>query len=120
MFSSRTHGNHWTIEIFRRLFSACEGRPVELFTYSHSTAVRTAFLAAGFFVARGRPAGAQEETTIALTPAALTSAATSRHQLLASEWISRWLRSRAKFPSEVPREEHPAFEQQILQHEQFR
>ncbi len=120
MFSSRTHGNQWTIEIFRRLFAACEERPVELFTYSHSTAVRTALLAAGFFVARGRPAGMQEETTIALTPAALTSPFARGYQLLASEWISRWHRSRAKFPSEVPREERPAFEQQILQHKQFR
>ncbi|HEY2712175.1 MAG TPA: tRNA guanosine(34) transglycosylase Tgt [Chthoniobacterales bacterium] len=120
MFSSRTHGNQWTIEIFRRLFAACAERPVELFTYSHSTAVRTALLAAGFFVARGRPAGRQEETTIALTPAALTSPFARRYQLLASEWISRWHRSRAKFPSEVPREERPAFEQQILQHKQFR
>jgi queuine tRNA-ribosyltransferase len=120
MFSSRTHGNQWTIEIFRRLFAACAERPVELFTYSHSTAVRTALLAAGFFVARGRPAGRQEETTIALTPAALSSPFARGYQLLASEWISRWHRSRAKFPSEVPREERPAFEQQILQHKQFR
>ena len=120
MFSSRTHGNQWTIEIFRRLFAACAERPVELFTYSHSTAVRTALLAAGFFVARGRPAGMQEETTIALTPAALSSPFARGYQLLASEWISRWHRSRAKFPSEVPREERPAFEQQILRHKQFR
>src|ERR1041385_6513942 len=34
MFSSKTHREHWTIEIFRRLFSACAGRAVELFTYT--------------------------------------------------------------------------------------
>ncbi len=71
MFSSKTHREQWTIAIFRRLFAACAGRAVELFTYTHSTAARAALLAAGFYVAKGRPAGAKEETTIALTPAAL-------------------------------------------------
>jgi queuine tRNA-ribosyltransferase len=119
MFSSRTHGEQWTIEIFRRLFAACAGRPVELFTYTHSTAARAALLAAGFCVAKGRPAGAKEETTIALTPAALDSPLACRYELLAAEWIGRWKRSHAKFPSEIPADQRPAFEHQILQHQQF-
>jgi tRNA U34 5-methylaminomethyl-2-thiouridine-forming methyltransferase MnmC len=57
----------WSLDTFRRLFTflAAAPRPVELFTYSASTAVRSAMLAAGFHVARGVPG--PKETTIALT-----------------------------------------------------
>ncbi len=120
MFSGRTHGEQWTIETFRRLFAACAGRAAELFTYTHSTAARAALLAAGFFVAKGRSAGAKEETTIAFTPAALGSPTTRRYELLASEWIGRWNRSQAKFPAELSTEQQPAFADQIRQHQQFR
>ncbi|MEO5753102.1 MAG: tRNA guanosine(34) transglycosylase Tgt [Chthoniobacterales bacterium] len=118
MFSSRTHGEQWTLEIFRGLFAACAGRPVELFTYSHSTAARAALLAAGFYVARGRSAGTKEETTIALTPAVV--ATPHPHQLLALDWLGRWNRSGAKFPAEIAPEQRPAFESMICRHEQFR
>ncbi len=120
MFSSKTHGEQWTIEIFRRLFDACAGRATELFTYTHSTAARAALLAAGFFVAKGRPAGLKEETTIALTPAALGTLWARRYELLAAEWIARWNRSQAKFPSEIPVDQRPAFAEQIRRHRQFR
>ena len=120
MFSSRTHGEQWTIEIFRRLFAACGGRAAELFTYTHSTAARAALLAAGFYVAKGRPAGAKEETTIAFTPAALGSPFTRSYELLAAEWMGRWSRSRAKFPSEIAADRRTDFEELIRQHEQFR
>ncbi len=119
MFSSRTHCEQWTIAIFRRLFAACAGRAAELFTYTHSTAARAALLAAGFHVAKGRRAGAKEETTIALTPAALASVFACRYELLASEWIGRWNRSHAKFPAEIPPLEQPAFEELIRAHGQF-
>jgi queuine tRNA-ribosyltransferase len=120
MFSSKAHGEQWTIKIFRRLFAACVGSASELFTYTHSTAARAALLAAGFFVAKGRPAGAKEETTIAFTPAAHGSRWTRHYELLASEWMGRWNRSQAKFPAELSAEEQPAFAEQIRQHEQFR
>jgi queuine tRNA-ribosyltransferase len=119
MFSSRTHPEQWTIAIFRRLFAACAGRATELFTHSHSTAARAALLAAGFYVAKGRPAGTKEETTIALTPAALGSPFCRSYQLLAAEWVGRWNRSRAKFPTEMPEQEQPAFEELIRRHNQF-
>ena len=119
MFSSKTHREQWTIEIFRRLFAACVGRAAELFTYTHSTAARAALLAAGFYVAKGRPAGAKEETTIAFTPAALGSSFTLEYELLAMEWIGRWNRSHAKFPSEISPDQRPAFAEEIRQHPQF-
>ncbi len=117
MFSSRTHREQWTLEIFRRLFAACADRAVELFTYTHSTAARAALLAAGFFVAKGRSAGAKEETTIALTPAA--AASVHPYPLLDRVWLGRWNRSQAKFPAEITPDEQPAFENRIRAHEQF-
>jgi queuine tRNA-ribosyltransferase len=115
MFSSKTNGYLWTLDAFRRLFTACAGRPVELFTYTHSTAARAAMLAAGFHVARGRSAGIKEETTIALTPAASPGG----RDLLGAEWLARWDRSAAKFPAHIPEEARPAFEQRIRGHAQF-
>ena len=119
MFSSRTHPEQWTIAIFRSLFAACAGHPAELFTHTHSTAARAALLAAGFYVAKGRPAGTKEETTIALTPSAWGNPFCRSYQLLAAEWVGRWNRSRAKFPTEIPSHQQPAFEELIRTHRQF-
>ena len=120
MFSAKTSGAAWTLATFRRLFAKCAGHHTELFTYTCSTAVRAALLAAGFYVARGRSMGAKEETTIAFTPAANpASAATPRHALLSAEWISRWDRSHAKFPPEISPDQYASFEQVIRGHGQF-
>jgi len=119
MFSSNTCAAQWTPEAFRRLFSACGGRAVELFTYTCSTSARVALLAAGFYVAKGRNAGEKEETTIALTPAAIGSPSGARFDLLSSSWLNRWHRSGAKFPVEISPSDHKAFEQVILGHAQF-
>jgi queuine tRNA-ribosyltransferase len=119
MFSSRTSADVWTLTAFRRLFAACREHTTELFTYTCSTAVRSALLAAGFYVAKGRSIGAKEETTIALSPAALHSERGSRHQLLSSAWISRWQRSQAKFPLGVGAGEQASFEGVIRAHAQF-
>ncbi|MBA3960988.1 MAG: tRNA guanosine(34) transglycosylase Tgt [Chthoniobacterales bacterium] len=120
MFSSKTHREQWTLELFRRLYATCAGRAVEFFTYSHSTPARGGLLAAGFFVAKGRPAGAKEETTIAFTPAALGSPTTQGYELLGAEWIGRWNRSHVRFPAGLSAEEQVAFAEQIRQHPQFR
>lgn len=120
MFSSKTSGDQWTHEAFRRLFAACGSEPAELFTYTVSTASRVAMLAAGFYVARGRSTGDKVETTIAFTPSALTCSFGSRHELLSSEWLGKWHRSAAKFPALLTPEQQAALEQTILGHEQFR
>jgi hypothetical protein len=49
---------------FQRLFRACAGHSADFFTYSSSTAVRAALLAAGFYVAKGRATGPRPETTM--------------------------------------------------------
>ncbi len=116
MFSTKTHGDPWTLTAFHKVFAACAHRAAELFTYSCSTANRVALLAAGFYVARGRNAGQKTETTIALTPVA---AQTGRHALLGDDWLEKWARSTAKFPADLSAEHHPSFERTIREHPQF-
>ena len=118
MFSSKTCGDQWTITAFHRLFAACKGHASQLFTYTCSTASRVALLVAGFYVAKGRRTGEKLETTIAFTPAALPLAAA--HDLLGAEWLGKWHRSAAKYPSELEEHHRPAFEEAILGHPQFK
>lgn len=117
MWSSKTSPEVWTLAAFRQVFAACDGRAVELFTYSSSTAIRAAMLAAGFFVAKGCSTGDVAETTIALTPAA--PGVTGSRQSLGSDWLGKWERSDAKFPSDVADDERAAFEGMIRKHAQF-
>jgi queuine tRNA-ribosyltransferase len=120
MFSTRSSAHLWTLGVFRKLFAACAGHAAELFTYTCSTANRAALLAAGFHLARGRNAGEKIETTIALTPAALRNSFAGRRDLLASDWLAKWNRSAAKFPTDVAAVDRSAFEKIIRDHEQFR
>jgi queuine tRNA-ribosyltransferase len=119
MFSTKTSAGAWSFEIFRRLFQTCGERPVELFTYTCSTANRAALLAAGFYVARGRSAGQKIETTIALSPAAVETPSASSRELLGEKWLEKWSRSTARFPWDISVQEQPAFEQLIRSHPQF-
>jgi queuine tRNA-ribosyltransferase len=120
MFSTKTSGDQWTLDAFRKVFAVCAGHAAELFTYTCSTANRAALLAAGFYVARGRNAGEKLETTIALTPAAYHASSSRRRELLTPDWLEKWNRSAAKFPDEIPADQHASFEQLIRGHAQFR
>ncbi len=116
LFSSKTDADQWTLAAFRKIFAACAGHATGLFTYTCSTPIRAALLAAGFFVARGSATVDKTDTTIALTPAA---ARTSRHELLGADWLGKWTRSSAKFPADIAPEDQPSFEQMIRAHPQF-
>ncbi|MCA1480937.1 MnmC family methyltransferase, partial [Bradyrhizobium sp. NBAIM08] len=94
MFSSKTHGDEWTLAAFQSLLDALQEKPCALFTYSTSTAVRAALLAAGWHVARGAGTGVKTETTIALTPAA----APGPWPRLGASWLARWERSHVQYP----------------------
>ena len=120
MFSSKTDGDHWTLEAFRCLFARCGCRAAELFTYTCSTAIRAALLAAGFHIAQGRSIGEKAETTIALTPLASAALQPGRYAMFNGDWLEKWKRSGAKFPAGVGESERPAFERAILEHPQFR
>jgi queuine tRNA-ribosyltransferase len=95
-FSFKTDSALWTLQAFRELARVCEHKATELFTYTYSTRVRAALLAAGFFVAKGRATGPKLETTIALSPLAASSA--HGHELLGAEWLGKWARSDARVP----------------------
>jgi hypothetical protein len=120
LFSGRTHSEAWTLSSFRRLFEAFGARDAELFTYTASTAARVAMLGAGFLVATGRATDDKPESTIAFTPSARDHGQARRHDLLGADWLVRWERSGARYPSDLPEADRGAFESTILRHEQFR
>jgi len=119
-FSAKTDTAMWTLECFERVFAVGADHDTELFTYSASTAVRAALLAAGFILARGAPTGKRAETTLAMTPLAALHAATRQRVPLGREWLARWQRSDAKFPSDVLPAGQAAFAERIAALEQFR
>jgi queuine tRNA-ribosyltransferase len=95
-FSYKADSELWSLQSFRELHALCSGKPAELFTYTYSTRVRAAMLAAGFYVAKGRATGPKAETTIGLSARA---AATAHHrELLGEEWLGKWRRSDAQAP----------------------
>ena len=98
----------------RRLLG--DARPVELFTYSASTAVRVALLNAGFHVAIGTGTGVKKETIVALTPGYVSPC---RYDLLGKPWLDRWRRSSAKFPEGLDEAARAALEARIEGHPQF-
>jgi queuine tRNA-ribosyltransferase len=101
-FSFKTNGALWTLAAFRELANLLSAKAVELFTYSSSTSVRAALLAAGFYVARGRGTGPKAETTIGLTPRAAVDGdgreLARGRELLGEEWLAKWRRSDAQAP----------------------
>lgn len=115
-FSFRSQAEEWTFRSFGQLIKACEKRPTELFTYSTSTAVRAALLAAGFQVAQGRSSGVKKETTVALTPG---YSQPCRYPLLTRDWLQKWSRSHAQFPEGLTESERAEFEKRIRMHPQF-
>lgn len=117
-FSAKVDTAMWSLAVFRALFAKLgeHDRPVELFTYTASTAVRTSLLLAGFHVARGVASGAKKETTIALRP----GAEPLPHALLDAAWLARRERSSAKFAADIPAELHAELEHRLLAHPQWR
>ncbi len=103
-FSAKVDAPLWSLAEFTALRALLTG-PVELFTYTASTAIRTTLLAAGFHVAAGVPSGPKEETTIALLPGDGLA-----HSLLGGEWLARRARSSARLPElDETIDRHPQF-----------
>ena len=118
-FSYKTDCALWAPEIFSRVLKRCLPRSAELYTYSASTAVRVALLAAGFFVAQGIGTGPKSETTIAFTSETGAKDHPLSPRLLGHSWLTRWRRSDAKFPATLEDKERPIFEKLIETHQQF-
>lgn len=115
-FSYKTDAALWTLSAFHELARLCREKATELFTYTYSTRVRAAMLAAGFYVARGRGTGAKAETTIGLSPRA--AAESHRHELLGAEWLDRWRRSDARAPF-GSLEDDASWQDAVTRHPQF-
>jgi queuine tRNA-ribosyltransferase len=116
-FSFKTDGALWTVQAFCELAELWAPLAVELFTYSYSTRVRAALLAAGFYVAHGVATGPRAETTIALTRAA--AALPHGRALLGPVWLEKWRRSDARVPFGADPSD-PSRQQAVLGHPQFR
>jgi queuine tRNA-ribosyltransferase len=114
-FSYKTNSTLWTAEAFAALYGRCKPGTVVL-TYSSSTAVRTAMLAAGFWVATGMPTGAKTETTVAIVHGAGTE---MLYPLLGAEWMERWKRSPSKLPPGASAEHLDRFIRAVTEHPQF-
>ncbi len=116
-FSFKTDSALWSLAAFRELAALCADRATELFTYTYSTSVRAAMLAAGFYVAKGRATGPKTETTIALSP--LAAAADHQRELLGPEWLGKWHRSDAQAPFGADAEDSSWLDA-VSAHPQFR
>lgn len=118
-FSYKTDSSLWTLGAFRQVFEKCSGRRVDLYTYSASTSVRSALLAAGFFVGRGVGTGPKEETTVAWTAGDTGNQFLRSESLLGQEWLARWERSGSKFPLGLHELEKVSLKNAIRLHPQF-
>jgi queuine tRNA-ribosyltransferase len=116
-FSFKTDSALWTLEAFRELAKACADKSTELYTYTYSTSIRAAMLAAGFYVAKGRGTGPKAETTIGLSPRAVGAA--QDRELLGQEWLTKWARSDAQVPFGSSQQDD-AWREAILAHPQFK
>ena len=116
-FSFKTDSAMWTLSAFRELAKACSEKSTELFTYTYSTSVRAAMLAAGFYVAKGRGTGPKGETTIGLS--ARAAAAAHGHELLGQDWLAKWRRSDAQAPFGSIMDDG-SWREAVLMHAQFK
>ncbi len=115
-FSLHTDGPLWSYSVFKRIFNTCGNTLTKFFTYSCSTMVRGALLAAGFYTGSGVGTGPKSETTAAFTSMAVKN---SDIKLLGNEWLQRFQRSSSKFGNENSDIEKAEIEKLILNHPQF-
>lgn len=118
-FSYKADSQLWTCELFGRLFARCADKYTELYTYSASTQARVALLSAGFLVAQGVGTGPKSETTIAFNREAGAARHPLQPRLLGEQWLERWRKSSAQFPTELPFDARSEFAARIEGHVQF-
>ncbi|MBU1218810.1 tRNA guanosine(34) transglycosylase Tgt [Myxococcota bacterium] len=116
-FSSKTDTQMWSVDCFRLILEKAGDQQLRLFTYSNSTAVRTAMLLAGFFAAQGISTGPKSDTTIAFNKAYLGSGPCP-YPLLDTKWLHRWEKSTAKLPP-LCTQSTESVEESLKRHPQF-
>ena len=117
MYSAAANEWLWSADVFTRIFHRCASKDTRLITYSSSTQIRSALLAAGFFVGYGAGSGPRTDTTIAFNS---RKAIDSRITLLGDEWLSRWNRSSARTAKSISDTERADIESRVRNHPQFR
>ena len=117
-FSLKVNPEMWSLALLSELGLALRDHAVEIYSYTNATAVRSALLAAGFFVAQGVATGPKSDTSIAMTLAA-TRGYGRRHKLLGQEWLLRWERSHARYPADLADQVKGEFDMRIRGHVQF-
>ncbi len=118
-FSFKTDSLLWKPEFFRQIFLHINSseKNVRLYTYSASTAVRSALLHAGFWVGKGIGSGPKSETTIAYSQHPETEI--EKVNLLSREWLDRREKSYARYPQELDTNMQASWDEKILSHPQF-
>lgn len=117
LFSPRTNLANWSAALFSKIFQrANEG--CTLVTYSRATAVKSALLAAGFYVGVLPGIPPKEEHVIAWKGAPTED---KRKQLLSDKFLIRWNTSHKKYPCDIiTPEEIINFSAKIESHGQWR
>jgi queuine tRNA-ribosyltransferase len=116
MFSLNFNDSLWSMRLFKRIFDHCNGKDARLITYTVSTRIRSALLAAGFFVCYGTGTGPKTETTIAFTS---YDDARTHSRPVGTEWLGKWERSTAKVDGNLSEEEKESINQKVKNHKQF-
>jgi queuine tRNA-ribosyltransferase len=120
-FSSKVDSQMWTYRAFTQLAAHCarSSEIVELFTYTNSTAIRSAMLAANFWVSHGVATGPKTETTAAyFSPQGLATSRISA-KLLGQDWLAKRARSTARYPIDVEETQRDEIDRCIARHPQF-
>lgn len=113
-FSYLVDRDMWTFEAFLKLFDRVRDKSgCTLVTYSASTAVRAALLAAGFNVGYGVGTGPKQTTTIA------TVGIVSGIRYLGAEWLKRWRRSSNPIPKILSAVTSCQFSELVVKHPLF-
>ena len=116
-FSLNTDSSLWSVETFSTIRDFCAGRTARLFTYSSSTAVRAALLAAGFYTGKGPGTGPKNETTTAITS---IEYGTFGIELLGTEWLEKYSRSSSKYITGHDEGHRQSIDAAVAGHPQFR
>lgn len=116
MFSPNVERRLWSVKVFSQLFSLCNGKHARLITYTISTKIRAALLAAGFTLCYGKGSGPKTETTLAFTA---PEEAYAHPRPMGREWLERWKRSSAQTDEHVSEDEKEGIKQKVMHHHQF-
>ncbi len=116
LFSSKSNSDHWSLSCFEAI-KKYAGHNASLYCYTVSTSTRAALLASGFYVAKGIATPPKEETTAAFCGDDPTF---ERFNLLGEEWLSRWERSQARWPADLPENQRAIFESKVRNHPQWK